>query len=202
MQRIVTSLDSRHPERGFGSGEILQSIRKQLHSRTEHLLLILDEVDHLLRADKGDLLYQLLRIDEGRESRGTISLIIISQEQVLDQLEGAVLSRFGKSNHIRLEPYKAPALAAIAQQRAQLSCVDETVSEAVLRTVGERASETGDARVAIELLDNAIKQAEPGDIILIAGKGHETEQVIGAEKTVCNDAQTVQLHLSLKREVV
>ena len=160
LQRIVTSLDSRHPERGFGSGEILQSIRKQLHSRTEHLLLILDEVDHLLRADKGDLLYQLLRIDEGRESRGTISLIIISQEQVLDQLEGAVLSRFGKSNHIRLEPYQAPALTAIAQQRAQLSCVDETVSEAVLRTVGERASETGDARVAIQLLDNAIKQAE------------------------------------------
>ena len=49
-----------------GSGEVLQSIRKQLQGRNEHLLLILDEVDHLLRADKGDLLYQLLRIDESQ----------------------------------------------------------------------------------------------------------------------------------------
>ncbi|MDP6742076.1 MAG: AAA family ATPase [Candidatus Thalassarchaeaceae archaeon] len=160
LQRIVTSLDSRHPERGFGSGEILQSIRKQLQSSSEHLILILDEVDHLLRADKGDLLYQLLRIDEGRESRGTISLIIISQEQVLDQLESAVLSRFGRSNHIRLEPYNALELAAIAKQRAALACKEGTVSEGVLRTIGQRASETGDARVAIELLENSVKQAE------------------------------------------
>ena len=160
LQRIVTSLDSRHPERGFGSGEILQSIRKQLQSGSEHLILILDEVDHLLRADKGDLLYQLLRIDEGRESRGTISLIIISQEQVLDQLESAVLSRFGRSNHIRLEPYNALELAAIAEQRATLACKEGTVSEGVLRTIGQRASETGDARVAIELLENSVKQAE------------------------------------------
>ena len=129
LQRIVTSLDSRHPERGFGSGEILQSIRKQLQSSREHLILILDEVDHLLRADKGDLLYQLLRIDEGRESRGTISLIIISQEQVLDQLEGAVLSRFGRSNHIRLEPYGASELEAIAKQRATLACKEGTVPD-------------------------------------------------------------------------
>ena len=160
LQRIVTSLDSRHPERGFGSGEILQSIRKQLQNSSEHLILILDEVDHLLRADKGDLLYQLLRIDEGRESRGTISLIIISQEQVLDQLESAVLSRFGRSNHIRLEPYNALELAAIAKQRAALACKEGTVSEGVLRTIGQRASETGDARVAIELLENSVKQAE------------------------------------------
>ena len=160
LQRIVTSLDSRHPERGFGSGEILQSIRKQLQSSREHLILILDEVDHLLRADKGDLLYQLLRIDEGRESRGTISLIIISQEQVLDQLEGAVLSRFGRSNHIRLEPYDASELEAIAKQRAKLACKEGTVPDGVLRTIGQRASETGDARVAIELLENSVKQAE------------------------------------------
>jgi len=160
LQRIVTHLDSRHPERGFGSGEVLQSIRKQLQGRNEHLLLILDEVDHLLRADKGDLLYQLLRIDEGREIKGTISLIIISQEQVLDQLEGAVLSRFGQSNHIRLESYQETALTAIATQRAALSCHEGSISDGVLRTIGQRSAETGDARVAIELLEDSIKKAE------------------------------------------
>ncbi len=160
LHRIVTSLDSRHPERGFGSGEILESVRRQLASASTHLLLILDEVDHLLRADKGDLLYQLLRIDEGREQRGNISLVIISQEQVLDQLESAILSRFGRSNHIRLEPYNSDELTAIATQRAALSCHDGSVAEGVLRTIGQRASETGDARLAIELLADSIRKAE------------------------------------------
>ncbi len=160
LQRIVTSLDERHPERGFGSGEILQSVRKQLHGSRSHLLLVLDEVDHLLRADKGDLLYQLLRIDEGQEETGTISLIIISQEQVLDQLEPAVLSRFGKGHHIRMEAYDADALMEIARQRAELACHDGSVSDGVLRTIGQRASEHGDARVAIELLEGAVKKAE------------------------------------------
>ncbi len=160
LQRIVTSLDAGHPERGFGSGEILQSIRKQAHNSKEHILLILDEVDHLLRADKGDLLYQLLRIDEGREETGTMSLMIVSQEHVLDSLEGAVISRFGQNNHLRMDRYESSALTEIARQRADLACVEGSVSEEVLKMIGERASETADARVVIELLESAVKGAE------------------------------------------
>lgn len=42
----------------------------------------------------------------------------------------------------------------------------------------------------------AIKQAKPGDIVLIAGKGHETYQQIGDEKKPFNDAIEVQSALS------
>ena len=45
LQQIAISLDSGHPERGFSSGEMIQSIRRNLISRESHLLLILDEVD-------------------------------------------------------------------------------------------------------------------------------------------------------------
>ena len=41
-----------------------------------------------------------------------------------------------------------------------------------------------DRRKAIEL---AIKNAQPDDIILLAGKGHETYQIIGTEKIDFND---------------
>ena len=44
LQRLITALDSGHPERGLGSGEIMQSLRRQLHGNKEHLLLVLDEV--------------------------------------------------------------------------------------------------------------------------------------------------------------
>ncbi|MCH2348764.1 MAG: AAA family ATPase [Candidatus Poseidoniales archaeon] len=182
LQRLITALDSGHPERGLGSGEIMQSLRRQLHGNKEHLLLVLDEVDHLLRSDKGDLLYQLLRIDEGLEQAGTLSLIIISQTQVLDLLEPAIISRFGTSNHVHLEVYAAEQLEAIARQRAEAACIEGTVPDGVLRTIGQRAAEIGDARLAIELLEDSAKKAErsgrgeiiPDDVRIVAREVGQT----------------------------
>ncbi len=162
LQRIATSLDDRHPERGFSASEVIQGIRRNLRTRNQHMLLILDEVDHLLRKDGGDLLYQLLRIDEGRNEAGTLSLILVSQEQVLDQLEGAIISRFGRSNHLRLKSYTDMQLKAIAAQRAELSTRTGTVSEDILTLIGQASADTGDARVAIELLEAAVMRAEKG----------------------------------------
>ncbi len=167
LQRIATSLDERHPERGFSASEVIQGIRRNLRTRNQHMLLILDEVDHLLRKDGGDLLYQLLRIDEGRAETGTLSLIIISQEQVLDQLEAAIISRFGRSNHLALEPYNAEQLTAITTQRAAFCANPRAIGEDILTMIGEAASSSGDARVAIELLEYSIIQAEKcGDDIV------------------------------------
>lgn len=38
-----------------------------------------------------------------------------------------------------------------------------------------------------EAIKSAIEQASPGDVVLIAGKGHETYQIIGTEKTDFDD---------------
>ena len=104
------------------------------------MLLILDEVDLLLRKDGGDLLYQLLRIDEGRDESGTLSLILVSQEQVLEKLEAAIISRFGRTNHLRLEPYNESQLTEIVTQRASLSTRTGTVSEQILTHIGNLAT--------------------------------------------------------------
>ena len=162
LQRIAKSLDDRHPDRGFSASEVIQGIRRNLRTRNQHMLLILDEVDILLRRESGDLLYQLLRIDEGRDESGTLSLILISQEQVLDQLEGAIISRFGRSNHLPLKPYSESQLKDIAEQRAALATRTGSVSEDILTLIGQASADTGDARVAIELLEAAVMRAEKG----------------------------------------
>ena len=46
-----------------------------------------------------------------------------------------------------------------------------------------------DRREAIEL---AIKKANPGDVVLIAGKGHETYQIIGTEKIHFDDREVAR----------
>ena len=160
LLRVAKELDDRHPERGFSSSEVIQGIRRNLRTHNQHMLLILDEVDHLLRREGDDPIYQLLRIDEGRKESGTLSLILISQEQILDQLEGAVISRFGRTNHLRLKPYTAEQLTAIAAQRAALATRKDAITKEVLNLIGQAAADTGDARVAIELLEGAAKAAE------------------------------------------
>ena len=126
----------------------------------EVLIIVLDEVDHLLRRSGDDILYELLRIDEGYNDHGTLSLILISQEQSLDFLETAVISRFGRSNQLRLERYDEAGLMAIAKQRAGLGLVDGSYDDGILRLVAQAATDIADARVVIELLEGAAKRAE------------------------------------------
>jgi len=170
LQEIARSLDSGHPERGFSSSEIIQSIRRNIKTHETHLLLVLDEVDVLIRNDKGDLLYKLLRIDEGQDRQGSLSMILVSQLGSLMRLfEPAIMSRLGQSNVLALSGYDESALAGIARQRYEEACRPGSVGDDTLAKIGRFASETGDARLAIELLEDAVLRAEKkgrGDVLV------------------------------------
>jgi len=160
MQKVVQDLDPGHPDRGLGVGELLTSLRRMMRLNNTHLVIVLDEVDHLLRHSGDDVVYKLLRIDEDREGAGTLSLILISQEQVLDLLEGAVISRMGRSNHLRLGPYDEDGMRAIARQRAEAGLVVGTWTDEIIDLVSQAAAPLGDARQVIELLEGAAMRAE------------------------------------------
>ena len=161
LQEIARSLDSGHPERGFSSSEIIQSIRRNLKVHETHLLLTLDEVDVLIRNDKGDLIYKLLRIDEGQGQQGSLSMMLVSQDVSLIRLfEPAIISRLGESSMLVLGGYDELALTGIARQRYEEACRPGSVGDDILSKIGRFAAETGDARLAIELLETAIRRAE------------------------------------------
>jgi len=170
LQQIALSLDSGHPERGFSSGEIVQSIRRNLNAYDSHLLLVLDEVDVLIRREKSDLLYKLLRIDEGQDQQGSLSLILVSQDtSMLKLFEAAIISRLGESNILDLQPYDEPGLVGIARQRYEEACRPGSVGDDTLAKIGRFASDSGDARLAIELLEAAVRRAEKagrGDVLV------------------------------------
>ena len=161
LQEIARSLDSGHPERGFSSSEVIQSIRRNLSSHDAHLLLVLDEVDVLIRNDKGDLIYKLLRIDEGQNRQGSVSMILVSQDASLIKLfEPAIISRLGESNMLTLSGYGERALSDIARQRYEEACRPGSVDDGALAKIGRFSAESGDARLAIELLEAAIIRVE------------------------------------------
>tara|TARA_B100000941_G_scaffold39406_1_gene23556 strand:+ start:10374 stop:11558 length:1185 start_codon:yes stop_codon:yes gene_type:complete len=170
MQKIVQDLDPGHPDRGLGVGELLTSLRRMLSSSNSHLIVILDEVDHLLRRSGDDIIYKLMRIDEDRDGAGTLSTILVSQEQILDLLENAVLSRVGRSNHIRIPPYDENGLFQIISQRRDLGLVTGTCPDEILELVAQAAAPSGDARQSIELLEGAAKRAESSGRSIIEPK--------------------------------
>ena len=53
-----------------------------------------------------------------------------------------------------------------------------------------------DRALAIEM---AIQAAQPGDVVLIAGKGHEDYQIVGAEKRHFDDREEARRALAKRR---
>jgi UDP-N-acetylmuramoyl-L-alanyl-D-glutamate--2,6-diaminopimelate ligase len=91
------------------------------------------------------------------------------------------------------DPGKRPLMGAACTAAADILYVtdDNPRSEepAVIRravlAAAPHAREIGDRRAAIE---TAIAALEPGDVLVIAGKGHETGQIIGKETLPFDDA--------------
>jgi len=95
-------------------------------------------------------------------------------------------------------------------KRALMGRMAEAHADAVIVTDDNPRSESGDAIVAhilqgVQHPENiqverdrtqaiclAFEQAQPGDVILVAGKGHETYQIVGRETRPFSDADVVQ----------
>ncbi len=161
MLGILNHFEPHYPERGFSVGEMMSDLRKHLERRDCHLVVILDEVDALLRADGSNLVYDLTRFNDETGQRWVgISLVLISQQYVLDQLDDAALSTFKRSNVHEITPYGRQEMEDIIAQRADMAFLKGTVDPESVSLIADIAGEApggarsgpGDARLGIELL--------------------------------------------------
>lgn len=92
---------------------------------------------------------------------------------------------------------KRPLMGAVAKKYAQQVIVtddnprteDAASIRAAILAACPGATEIGDRRTAIHA---AIGKVKSGDIVIIAGKGHETYQIIGATKHHFSDQETIR----------
>jgi cell division control protein 6 len=156
LLKIVQRFDPNFPDRGFSITEMLQILRKHLEKRKVHLVTILDEADVLIRRSGCDLIYSFTRFDEeSLVQRSSVSLILISQRNLLDLLDSATLSTFKRTGIIEFSKYGAEELKDILGARAGLSFHDGTIEDGCIELIADIASEYGDARYGIELLETA-----------------------------------------------
>lgn len=159
MIAIIRNFQSNFPDRGFSVQEIIEILGRFLNEKKLHLLVVLDEVDAILRK-KADIVYNLTRMNEGILKEGKLSLLLISQINVFPLLDASSLSTLKRTNIVRFERYSSEELFQILKARAEECLLKGSYSDEVLWFIAEIASETGDARHALEILESAVIAAE------------------------------------------
>lgn len=103
---------------------------------------------------------------------------------------------------------KRPMMGAVASQHADFAVLtsDNPRSEPPEQIIAEVLEGMGAGAIAITdraaAIRHAIRHAEVGDIVLIAGKGHEHYQIIGSERIRFSDYDTAAACLAERREAI
>jgi len=148
------------PFTGLAVGEVFDRFRAGLDSSKTLFIVVLDEVDALIKNRGDGLLYELTRINETL-NKSRVSIIGISNDLRLKEfLDPRVFSSLSEEEMI-FRPYDARELRNILLERSKLSFNDGSLSESALNVCSAlAAAEHGDARRALDLLRVAGEVAE------------------------------------------
>ncbi len=140
------------PVTGLPTDEVYNSFYNALDSEQKFVLLILDEIDQLVKKTGNDVLYNLTRINS-ELLKSQVSLVGISNDMMFsDILHPQVKSSLSEEELI-FSPYNAIQLQSILKQRAKKAFKKGILKQGVIeKCAAYAAREHGDARRALELL--------------------------------------------------
>ena len=162
--RIITAMCSaigiKVPFTGLATAEILKRFKDNLNSRSMPFIIVLDEIDLLVRNYGDGILYTLTRFNE-EAKYAKLTIVGISNDLYFkDLLEPRVLSSLSEEEKI-FKPYTTGQIKDILYQRSELAFKPGALPESTLNLCAAlAATEHGDARRALDLLRVAGEIAE------------------------------------------
>jgi len=140
------------PFTGLATDEVFSRFRMGLDQRDSFFIVVLDEIDSLVKKSGNETLYNLTRINS-EMTRAKVSLIGISNDlKFKEYLDPRVLSSLSEEE-IVFKPYEAPEITDILVERSHLAFKDQSLESGVINMIAAiAAQEHGDARRAIDLL--------------------------------------------------
>lgn len=160
IAQIIREFGGEIPATGLPTDEVYHHFYRLLESKKQLLILVLDEIDQLVKKVGDEILYNLTRINSAlKESQ--VSLIGISNDLIFaDHLDPRVKSSLSEEELI-FPPYNAIQLQDILRERAKSAFCDGILEQGVIeKCAAYAAREHGDARRALELLRVAGEVAE------------------------------------------
>ena len=140
------------PATGLPTDEVYNIFYKALDEKEQLLILILDEVDHLVKKTGDEIIYNLTRINSELK-HSQLSIIGISNDLMFaNHIDPRVKSSLSEEE-ILFPPYNALQIQDILRKRSSLAFTQGALSDGVIpKCAAYAAREHGDARRAIDLL--------------------------------------------------
>ncbi|BBG24475.1 Cdc6/Cdc18 family protein [Sulfuracidifex tepidarius] len=153
-------LGDKVPFTGLSLAELYRRLVKSLISLSNNVVVVLDEIDALVKKYDDDILYRLTRINS-ELNRSKVSIIGITNDiQFIDILDPRVKSSLGEVE-IVFPPYNAEELTQILKVRSLSAFQEGVVDDVVIGLCSALAArDHGDARRALDLLRVAGEIAE------------------------------------------
>jgi len=188
LSELAADLGVNLPFTGLSLSEAFNRIATKIKESAVKAILVLDEIDFLVKSSGDNLLYEFTRANEEFNNEAFITLVGISNDlKFKESLDPRVLSSLNEEE-IVFPPYTVDELKSILQERIQVAFVPGKVNDAAVNLcAGMAAAEHGDARRAVDLLRVAGELAERenaesiGDFhIREASKSIERDRVLEA----------------------
>jgi len=195
---LCNAMNVKVPFTGLAVGELFDRFKAGLDAAAALLIVVLDEVDELVKARGDMLLYELTRMNESL-IKSKLSLVGISNDlRFKELLDPRVLSSLSEEE-IVFRPYNATELGDILLERCKLALCEGALSEGALSLCAAlAAAEHGDARRALDLLRVAGEVAEregaariTDEHIRVAEKRIEHDRIIDALKNLTPHSKLV-----------
>jgi len=182
LSALCHALGVKVPFTGLALGEVFDRFRRGLDTQNGVFIVVLDEIDALVKNRGDTLLYELTRVNETLRL-GKTSIVGISNDlRFKEFLDPRVLSSLSEEENV-FRPYDAAELRDILLDRANSAFFDGVLSDsAVSLCAALAAAEHGDARRALDLLRVAGELAERGGAKIIT-----EEHIRGAETRIEHD---------------
>lgn len=181
---LCGTLGSKVPFTGLAVGEVFDRFKKRLNLHKILLIVVLDEIDALIRTRGDVLLYELTRINEDLHSSRTSIVGISNDLRFKEFLDPRVLSSLSEEE-IVFRPYDAAELRDILSDRARLAFQEKALLEGTIDLCAAlAAAEHGDARRALDLLRVAGEVAErKGSSVVVEDHIRQAERRIEHDRT-------------------
>nr|WP_253456557.1 MULTISPECIES: ORC1-type DNA replication protein [unclassified Methanocalculus] len=196
------------PMTGWPTDQVYAELKNILENEGGVLVIILDEIDKLVKKSGDETLYNLTRINSELE-RSKVCIIGISNDlRFTDFLDPRVLSSLSEEELV-FPPYNAPQLVDILQQRAELAFIDGVLADGVIPLCAALAAqEHGDARRALDLLRVSGELADRGSEdsvtdrhVRLAQEKIETDSMVECISTLPTQSKVVLYAMLLLHKI-
>ncbi len=162
------------PRRGLAPDEIFRRILEVMKKNSEAGVVILDEADQIFNNKEEGILYRLAR---AKEINGAEFHLILISNSIMPLISADERIRSSCAfEKIEFKKYSPMQLKKILKERAEIAFVKDVCSEEVISICAARAAKSGSARIALEMLWKAGKNAENEGSNKIMRKHINTQQ--------------------------